>query len=76
MTRLTVAEKEAAGMLELLSTFIARYEIAYYGGKDEGGTIATFKDLVREHCIGSRQHEAAIGQFLAQIDYIVEQEML
>jgi|KBSSwiS6_1023812.scaffolds.fasta_scaffold05861_3 hypothetical protein len=65
---MTNTEKAAAGMLDMLTTFVARYEV--FGEE----TRSLVKKLLVEHCIGYRAHEATFGQFLAQLDHIIQEE--
>ncbi len=67
-TSRTPTEKAAAGMLDMLTTFVARYEIYNEETRKE------VKALLIEHYIGARAHEAMFGQFLAQLDDIIKAE--
>jgi hypothetical protein len=65
---MTEAERAAIGMVDMFTTFVARYEI--YNEE----TRTNVKRLLIEHSIGSRAHEAMFGQFLAQLDSIIKTE--
>lgn len=64
-------EAEAYGMLDLVTSFIARYEM--YPDKSK----KRFKELLGDvFGVDDRANEAALGQFIAQLDHIIKNEGL
>ena len=62
-------DAEAYGMLDILVTFIARWEMY------SESTKKRFKELTGDAMgVNDRAHQAAIGQFCAQLDYIIDIE--
>jgi hypothetical protein len=56
----------AYGMLELIGTFIARSDLDSAGWE-------RLKELIPRYCSGERATEAAITQFMAQLEHINEE---
>lgn len=60
---------QAYGLLELITTFMVRYQDV--STLEERAALAT---LVKDFCGTDRAREAAISQFITQLEHIVTEE--